>query len=97
MVLRWRRRPPGVNASYLQPFASYTTSRATSFVLNTESSYNWEAEEWSVPVNLQVNQLLKIGQQPVQVGAGARYWLDSPSGGPDGWGFRFNVVLLYPR
>jgi hypothetical protein len=33
----------------------------------------------------------------VQVGVGARYWADSPDGGPEGWGARFNFVLLYPK
>jgi hypothetical protein len=76
---------------------NYTTKKATSFALNTESTYNWEAEEWSVPINLMVNQMLKLGKQPVQVGVGARYWADSPDGGPEGWGARFNFVLLYPK
>jgi hypothetical protein len=86
-----------VNSTFLQPFVNYTTKKATSFALNTESTYNWEAEEWSVPINLMVNQMLKLGKQPVQVGVGARYWADSPDGGPEGWGARFNFVLLYPK
>jgi hypothetical protein len=86
-----------VNATFLQPFFSYTTPSATSIVLNTESTYNWDTEDWTVPVNLMLNQVLKIGDQPVQIGGGLRYWLDTPEGGPDGWGFRLNFALLYPR
>jgi hypothetical protein len=86
-----------VNATFLQPFVAYTTPRATSISLNTESTYDWDAEEWSVPVNFQVSQVLKIGEQPVQIGGGVRYWLDAPDGGPDGWGFRLNFALLFPR
>jgi hypothetical protein len=41
--------------------------------------------------------VLKIGEQPVQIGGGVRYWLDAPDGGPDGWGFRLNFALLFPR
>ena len=29
-------------------------------------------------------------------GGGVRYWLASPTGGPD-WGLRFNVSFLFPR
>lgn len=86
-----------VNATFLQPFFTHTSPRATSVVLNTESTYNWEAEEWSVPVNLMVNQVLRIGAQPVQIGGGVRYWLETPDGGPDGWGLRLTFALLYPR
>ncbi|TIM64951.1 MAG: transporter, partial [Mesorhizobium sp.] len=41
-------------STFLQPFVSYTTKDAWTFTLNTENTYNWEAEEWSVPVNFQV-------------------------------------------
>lgn len=86
-----------VSATFLQPFLTYITSTQTTFALNTESTYDWEAEQWSVPLNLQVSQLLKLGGQLLQVGGGVRYWLDSPRGGPDGWGLRMNVVLVFPR
>ena len=40
-----------VNATFLQPFASYTTPTAWSFALNTESTYDWEREQWALPIN----------------------------------------------
>lgn len=86
-----------VSATFLQPFLTYITSTQTTFAINTESTYDWETEQWSVPLNLQASQLLKLGGQLVQVGGGVRYWLDSPRGGPDGWGLRMNVVLVFPR
>ena len=85
------------SSMFLQPFVSYTTPKATSFSVNTESSYNWETEEWAVPVNLVASQVVKLGKQPVQFGLGARYWLDSPDGGPEGWGARFQVTFLFPK
>lgn len=86
-----------VNATFLQPFVAYTSSKATTFVLNTEATYDWRGEAWSVPINVQVNQLLKLGDQPVQIGAGVRYWAESPDGGPEDFGFRLTAVLLFPR
>jgi len=44
-----------------------------------------------------VAQVVKLGEQPVQFGLGARYWLDTPEAGPDGWGARFAVTFLFPR
>ena len=86
-----------INASFLQPFLSYTTSTYTTFGINTESSYDWQAKEWSVPVNLTVTQLLKLGGQPLSIQLGPRYWLDSTENGADGWGFRAAITLLFPR
>jgi hypothetical protein len=83
--------------TFLQPFLSFTTPKATTFAINTESSYNWETEEWSVPINMSVAQLVKIGGKPVQLMGGVRYWADSPEAGPDGWGARLAVTYLFPK
>lgn len=86
-----------VNQTFLQPFFSYTNSTLTTFGVNSESTYNWQTREWSIPVNLMLTQLLKIGDQPLTVQVGPRYWLESPDDGPQGWGFRVAVTLLFPR
>ena len=54
-------------------------------------------EECSVPINFTVNQLLKVGKQPLQIGAGVRYWADSPDNGPEDWGFRLQLTFLFPK
>jgi hypothetical protein len=86
-----------LSQTFLQPFLNYTTPKATSFILNTESTYDWERDQWSVPINAMVAQMFKIGNQRVQAGIGARYWAEAPDGGPEGWGARFIVTLLYPK
>jgi hypothetical protein len=85
-----------VNATFLQPFLSYTTKTYTTFTLNTESTYDWQNSQWTVPVNAMVSQLLKLGNQPVQFALGGRYYPEKPDSGPD-WGVRFAVTLLFPK
>lgn len=84
------------SVTFLQPFLNYTTPGATSYVLNTEASYDWEAEEWSVPINALVSHLFTVGGQRLQAGVGARYWAEAPEGGPHGWGARAVVTFLFP-
>jgi hypothetical protein len=84
-----------VNATFLQPFISYITKTKTTFSLNTESTYNWNDSQWTVPLNLSVSQLLKIGKLPVQVSIGSRYYAEGPSGAPE-WGLRAAITLLFP-
>ena len=86
-----------VNQTFLQPFWSYTTHTYTTFGVNTESTYNWQTKEWSVPINATVTQLLKLGGQPLTLQAGPRYWADSPEDGARGWGFRAAITFLFPR
>ena len=85
-----------VNATFLQPFVSFTTPQATTYSLNLENTYNWQNNEWNVPVNFVVSQLVKIGDQPVQFFAGARYNLESPIGGAE-WGLRLGLTFLFPK
>jgi hypothetical protein len=85
-----------VSQTFLQPFLSYTLKTHTTFALNTESVYNWEGEQWTVPLNLSVKQLVHFGKQPVQFEIGGRYYPERPINGPD-WGLRFTVTLLFPK
>ncbi|HXI71372.1 MAG TPA: transporter [Verrucomicrobiae bacterium] len=85
-----------VNATYLQPFVSFTTKTYTTFAVNTETTYDWEANQATVPMNFMVQQLVKIGKLPVAFQAGYRYYVNKPDGGPD-WGLRFTVTFLFPK
>lgn len=86
-----------ISSTFLQPFVSYTTDDAWTFVLNSESTYDWKAEEWSVPINMAVSKLTKFGDQPVSLQLGARYWADAPEAGADDWGVRATLTMLYPK
>jgi hypothetical protein len=85
-----------VNATFLQPFVSYITATKTTFTLNSESTYDWVGDQWSVPLNFVIAQLFKIGNQPMQAFVGGRYYLEGPNGGPE-WGIRFGLVMLFPK
>ncbi|MES2708022.1 MAG: transporter [Verrucomicrobiota bacterium] len=85
-----------VSLTSIQPFLNYTTPSHTSFGLNLESTYDWTPEEWTVPVNLMVSQLVRFGKLPVNFQLGGRYYLDKPDGGPD-WGLRFAVTFVIPE
>ena len=85
-----------INATFLQPFVIYTFGKGTSIGANTESTYNWAQNHWTVPLNGFFRQMVKVGDQPVQLEIGGRYYASKPSGGPE-WGLRFSVTLLFPK
>jgi hypothetical protein len=85
-----------INATFLQPFVSYILPTKTTLTLNTESTYDWENEQWTAPLNFQVSQLLKVGNQPIQAFVGGRYYAEGPENGPD-WGVRFGLIFLFPK
>jgi hypothetical protein len=51
---------------------------------------------WTVPLNFTIQQLLKIGKQPVAFQLGYRYYADKPNSGPD-WGLRFTITFLFTK
>ncbi len=86
---------PRVNSTFLQPFLAYTFPHATTIGANTESTYDWTEHQWTVPLQLLVSQVLKVGDQPVSFGLAGRYWTDGPDRSPE-WGFRFIITFLFP-
>lgn len=85
-----------VNATFIQPFLAYNTPGGTTFTLNSESTYDWVSEQWTIPLNFMISQISKIGSQPVQYQVGARYYAEAPTGGPE-WGVRASLIFLFPK
>ncbi len=90
-------RRADINATFMQPFVSFATPAAWTFGLNTESTYDWENSQWSLPLNATVSKVTKLGSQLVSIGGGLRYWLESPEAGAEGFGFRLSFTLLFPK
>jgi hypothetical protein len=88
----------GYSNFFTQPFLAHTSKTYTTVSINTESTYDWKSRQWSVPINLDVAQILKIGTQLLSLEAGVRYWVDTPDGvGPKNVGFRITLTLLFPE
>lgn len=85
-----------ISSTFIQPFFSHTFPNATGLSVNAETSYDWEHDQWTVPVNVGVNHVYKFGGQRVQLGLGGRVYLEGPDDGPD-WGLRFTTTFLFPK
>jgi len=85
-----------VSQTFLQPFTAYQFGHGTSLTLNTESSFDWVADQWTVPINLGVQQVFKIGDQAMSFQIAGKYYAEAPDGGPE-WGIRTVLTLLFPK
>jgi hypothetical protein len=86
-----------INVTYIEPWLSYVTSSNTTISISAETTYDWDAEEWAVPVNFIVDQLFQFGEQYVQIGTAVKYWVDPTPGGPQDFGFRLQVTFLFEK
>ncbi len=96
----WGVNDPGdntrVNATFVQPFLSYTWKTATTLTLNAESTYDWTEDELTLPFNLMLAQVVRVGKLPMSLQIGGRYYADAPDDGPE-WGLRFALTFLFPK
>jgi hypothetical protein len=87
-----------VDQTFLQPFIAYAAPDSWTITLNSESTYDWTTDAWSVPVNFTISKIVRIGNlPPVSLGGTVGYWVESPESGPHGWRFRFTTTLLFPK
>ena len=84
------------SVTFLQPFLAKGMGKGVTITGNLESTYDWIAEQWTIPLNLQASKVTKLGSQSASVFGGARVYLDAPDGGPD-WGLRVGLTLIYPK
>ncbi len=85
------------NGTYAEPWVSYVLPSNTTLSVSAETVYDWNGSDLALPVNFIVDQLVSIWDQPVSIGATAKYWADSAKGGPEGWGLRLQVTLIWPK
>jgi hypothetical protein len=86
-----------VSATFIQPFLSYTNKQAWTYSINTESTYDWISNSWSIPINPFISKLVRFGKQPMSFGGGLKCWVTTPTGGPEGCGLRMVVTALFPK
>lgn len=86
-----------LSSTFVQPFATYTWPGGWSATATADSTYDWNGDQWTIPLGFFVARVTRIGGQIVQFGAGPRYYAESGPDGAHDWGFRANVVLLFPK
>jgi hypothetical protein len=87
-----------VNQMFVQPFLAYTTTKALTITLQSESvgNFNADDEQWTVPINLLVSKVATFGTFPASYQVGFGGYAVHPEVGPS-WKIRGAIVLLLPR
>ena len=86
---------PRVSTTSVQPFLAYQWPDTTTLTFTSESQYNWVGAQWTVPLDLVVSHIYKVGSQPLSFQIGPRYFPVTPNGSQ--WGFRVNLTFLFPQ
>lgn len=87
----------GINNTFLQPFLNYTTPTSVTYSLNTESNYDWNSDDYSIPINFNVTKLISLNKQPISVGGGVRYWAHDNDNSAKDFGIRLSASFIFPK
>ena len=90
-----------VNQMLIQPFINYNFPDAPGRYLSFSPviTADWKADSkqrWVVPLGLGIGQITRIGNQPVNLQAGAYYNVERPDNAAE-WQMRLQMQLLFPK
>ena len=86
-----------VNQMFLQPFIVYNFKSGAGIGGNSEITANWQGNSTTAYLNLFISAVTKLGNQTIQVLVGPRVPLAAPEGGKPDFGWRAQLVFLFPR
>lgn len=82
---------------FLNPGVSYTLeSSEIVFNVFSETAYNWNTHQWTVPLNASIGTLVKPGGQNIVITLGGRYYAERGPLEPR-WGAQLNFNFLFPE
>lgn len=87
----------GINSTFLQPFVNYTTPASVTYSINTESTYDWNTDDYTIPVNLTATKIVKIDKQLISIGGGFRYWIHDTDSSAKDFGVRLIASFIFPK
>ncbi|WP_428673346.1 hypothetical protein [Roseibium sp.] len=88
---------PDYSTSTLELFALKFLGNGWTAGTNPKISYDWEAEQWTVPVNATIRKVVKFGSVPTQLTASFDYYVEKNDDfGPD-FGVTFKITPTVPN
>lgn len=85
-----------INATFLQPFFTYSNKTGGSYTMASENTQDWDNDFFGGFVGVYAAQILKLGPQLVQFAVGPKMYYGNNPFNPD-WGIRANITLLFPN
>jgi len=86
-----------VNQMYLQPFLTYNWKSGAGLTVNSETTFNWEANTTNAYINIMAGGLTKLGKQLLQLQVGPRIHVAAPEGGKSDFGVRAAAIFVFPK
>ena len=85
-----------VNLMNLQYIAKYRVTPTMNVGMAPNILYDWDDEEWTIPVGLGIDKTFKIGKMPLKIGFEMQYYVVQPDDFGPVWNFRLIFTPVIP-
>jgi hypothetical protein len=89
--------PKDISLTTVQPLLSYLPGGGWAISSSGPIIYNWEAEQWTIPLNLTVSRTVKLGHTPVKLALDCNYYLEQADALGQKWMIGFNITPVVPN
>lgn len=89
-VAGWGDEP--VNQTSIEPIAIYLPGNAWIFGTNPTMTYNWETDQWTVPINAVVAKTVVLGKTPWRFGLEVNYYTERSDAFAPKWMLALNIT-----
>ncbi|WP_425050151.1 transporter [Psychromarinibacter sp. S121] len=89
--------PADISQTLMQPFVTYGLGNGLSVGMNSETTYDWVNDVWTVPISATVSKVLSVNGQAMNLSGGLVYYAEAPDSGPEGLSFRLGLSLVFPK
>lgn len=79
----------------VQSWVDYTTADGITYEIMSEATYDWQQEEWAVPLAFTINKYMVLGGQPLIFGAGVEHWVTTTETSLSGTSLNVNLYLMF--
>jgi hypothetical protein len=89
--------PRETSLTTIQPIITFLPGGGWAIGSTGTSSYNWETEQWTIPLQMQVAKTMKVGKTPVKVALEANYYLERADSLGQEWMIGLNITPVVPN
>lgn len=89
--------PRDTSLSTIQPIITFLPGGGWAIGSAGTLSYNWEAEQWTIPLQMQVSKTVKFGSTPVKLALEANYYIEKADALGQEWMIGVNITPVVPN
>lgn len=89
--------PRDVSLTTIQPILSYLPGGGWGISSSGPIVYNWESEQWTVPVQLMLSRAVKVGKMPLKLALEGTVYAEQADALGQDWMIGFNITPVVPN